>query len=357
MKFMRVNERNMIKRIFKSIMAFITAFLIVNLICFFYYNPLHNTELNDYRLEPDTYGLYAVEGFGILHSDKNGFPNRNGELAENNYILVMGSSQSVGDQVLRQYRYSEILDNEYNQDGKIHVYNVAHGGKRFCHLIKNFKDIITEFPHSSAVIIELSDGTIIMSDEEFQDAMQQVEYEGSLHGEELQNHTFMGKISMTVKKYCPFLLLTYDQLTRKSYTDIKNAFLHADIENVGFKNAKEEPYEQSDKIYKQYFQSMRLIREEYSGKIIVVYHEPLSVDELQNAKCENSERAMWLEKACLENEIDFINMKQDFLEEYLDDNSLAYGFYNTEMGVGHLNKTGHRVIAKRLLEELQGREK
>ena len=59
----------------------------------------------------------------------------------------------------------------------------------------------------------------------------------------------------------------------------------------------------------------------------------------------------------MENEIDFINMKQDFLEEYLDDNSLAYGFYNTEMGVGHLNKTGHRVIAKRLLEELQGGEK
>lgn len=340
-------------KLFKSVLAFGTAFLIVNLICFFYYNPLHNTELNNYRLEPDTYGLYAVEGFGILHSDKNGFSNRNGELVESNYILVMGSSQSVGDQVLRRYRYSEILDNEYNQDGKIHVYNVAHGGKRFHHLIKNFKDIITEFPDSSAVIIELSDGTIAMSDEEFKDAMQQVEYDDSLHGEELQNHMFMGEISMAVKKYCPFLLLAYDQLARKSFTDIKDAFWHADAGKVNDIDAEEDFYEQNSKIYEQYFQSMRLIREEYSGKIIVAYHEPLSADELQNAKCENSERVMWLEKACLENEIDFINMKQDFLEEYLDNNRIAYGFYNTEMGIGHLNRTGHKVIAKRLSEELQ----
>lgn len=357
MRFMRVNVGIMIKRIFKSIMAFGVAFLFVNLMCFFYYNPLHNTELNDYRLEPDNYGLYAVEGFGILHSDKNGFSNRNGELAENNYVLVMGSSQSVGDQVLCQYRYSEILDKEYSQDGKIHVYNVAHGGKRLYHLIKNFKDIITEFPNSSTVIIELSDGTIIMSDEEFHDAMQQVEYDNSLHGEELQNHTFVGKMSMAVKKSCPFLLLAYDQLTRKKFTDIKDAFWHADSGKVNSENKVEESYEQNSEIYDRYFQSMRLIRKEYSGEIIVIYHEPLTVEELKNARCENNVRAVWLEKACLENEIDFINVKQDFLEEYLDSNSLPYGFYNTEMGSGHLNKTGHKIIAKRLLEELQEKRK
>lgn len=345
------------KYIFKSILAFGTAFLIVNFICFFYYNPLHNTELNDYRLEPDTYGLYAVEGFGILHSDQNGFPNRDGELAEDNYVLVMGSSQSVGDQVLRRYRYSEILDDEYDQDGKIHVYNVAHGGKRFHHLIKNFKDIITEFPDSDAVIIELSDGTINMSDEEFQDAMQQVEYDSSLHGVELQNHAFAGEMSMAVKKYCPFILLAYDQMTRKSFTDIKDVFWHGGSEKVSSEDETEDSYGQSSKIYDQYFQSMRLIREEYSGKIIVVYHEPLTIAELKNGKCENNVRVIWLEKACLENAIDFINVKQDFLEEYLNSNSLPYGFYNTEIGSGHLNKTGHRIIAKRLLEELQESEK
>ena len=154
-----------------------------------------------------------------------------------------------------------------------------------------------------------------MSDEEFQDAMQQVEYDSSLHGAELQNHDFAGKVSMAVKKYCPFILLSYDQMTRKSFTDIKDAFWHAD-----------------------------------SGKI---YHEPLTTEELKSAKCENNERVVWLEKACQENDICFINMKQDFLEEYLYSNSLPYGFYNTEMGSGHLNKTGHRIIAKRLLEELK----
>ena len=351
---MKQNSARMLTKFIKSVLAFVLAFFIVNAMCFFYFNPLHNTELNDYRLEPETFGLYAVEGFGILHSDKNGFPNSGAELVENDYILVMGSSQSAGDQVLRRYRYSDIMDNEYNLDGKIHVYNVAHGGKRFQHIIKNFKDIVTEFPNSSAIIIELSEGTIIMSDEEFQDAMQQVEYDSSLHGEELQNHTLAGEAATAIKKYCPFVLLAYDQLTRKSFTDVNNAFLHADLGRDNSGETEKDSFEQDNEIYNQYFQSLRLIRKEYSGEIIVIYHDPLTIEELQNAECTNSARAAWLEEACLENEINFINVRQDFLNEYLRSNSLSYGFHNTEMGSGHLNKTGHRIVAKRLLDELQG---
>lgn len=343
----------MIKSIIKSCLAFGMAFFIANAACFFYFNPMHNTELNDYRLEPETFGIYAVEGFGMLYSDKNGFPNREAELAEKDYILVMGSSHSAGDQVLRGYRYSDLLDNKYNQDGKIHVYNVAHGGKRFQHIIKNFKDITTEFPDSKAVIIEVSEGTIMMSDEEFQDAMSQVEYENSVHGSELKNHTCGGRIIMGIKKYCPLALLIYDQLTRKSFTNIHGAFMHASAERMNAEYDGQETISKSEDIYKQYFQSLNLLRSEYSGKIVVMYHEPFTINELHNEKCDNSLRAEYLKEACKMNNIIFINMKQDFMDAYLHDYSISHGFYNTEMINGHLNKTGHRIIAEKLYIELQ----
>lgn len=343
----------MIKNVLKSICSFAVAFLIVNAICFFYYNPLHETELNNYRVEPNTVGVYALEGFAILSSDKNGFSNRDDELVEKDYILVMGSSQSTGEQVLRENRYSDILDKVYSQDGKIHVYNVAHSGKRFWHIIKNFKDIITEFPDSKAVIIEISDGTATMSEQEFQNAMEQIEYEDSIHGEELQNHMLTGKVAMGIKKSCPFVLLMYRQLTRKSFTEIGDAFLHMNSTNRYAENSEGIASDEEDDLYNYYVQSLSLIRSEYSGKIIVIYHEPLTTDELINKKYEESKQVTLIEAACAENDIIFIDMGQSFLQAYVEDNRLPYGFHNTEFGNGHLNKAGHRIIAERLLTGLQ----
>ena len=56
----------------KKLFAIIISGLIINLLCFFYYNPLHGSDLNSYRLEPNTMGVNLVEGFGIMYADENG---------------------------------------------------------------------------------------------------------------------------------------------------------------------------------------------------------------------------------------------------------------------------------------------
>ena len=45
-------------------------------------------------------------------------------------------------------------------------------------------------------------------------------------------------------------------------------------------------------------------------------------------------------------------MSDDFIEEYMESSRLPHGFMNTSVGTGHLNRTGHKLIANHLFEVL-----
>ena len=61
-------------------------------------------------------------------------------------------------------------------------------------------------------------------------------------------------------------------------------------------------------------------------------------------------------KSCCEKyNIDFIDAGSSFLSEYNNDNKLPYGFMNTAYGQGHLNETGHKIMADMINEALEGR--
>lgn len=52
----------------------------------------------------------------------------------------------------------------------------------------------------------------------------------------------------------------------------------------------------------------------------------------------------------------FVDMTDSFKDLYATEHQLAHGFINTAVGSGHLNKYGHRVIAEKLAEVIQGLE-
>jgi hypothetical protein len=58
------------------------------------------------------------------------------------------------------------------------------------------------------------------------------------------------------------------------------------------------------------------------------------------------------EKISKNNNIIFIDTDKDLVELYTTRHILPYGFINTRVGSGHLNKYGHEVIAKRLTQEI-----
>ena len=60
------------------------------------------------------------------------------------------------------------------------------------------------------------------------------------------------------------------------------------------------------------------------------------------------------------NDIVFVDTGDAFLKAYENDYSVPYGFSNTTIGNGHLNQTGHRIVAEEFYKawiEIQDEEK
>lgn len=202
----------------KKFLAVMIAILCVNTLCFFYYNPLHGSAHNSYRVEPNTIGMNLVEGIGVMYADKNGFSNKPEPLIEEDYILVMGSSHSKADQLFVEDRYSSLLNRYLGYDKELGVYNLAYNGGKLDDIVKNFQELITESPNSKAIIIEATDSQLQLEESDYLDAMDQIRMEDSVTGERLSQRSITEKVKFAVKKYCPLLLLYVNQ-----YTQWKNA--------------------------------------------------------------------------------------------------------------------------------------
>jgi hypothetical protein len=52
-----------------------------------------------------------------------------------------------------------------------------------------------------------------------------------------------------------------------------------------------------------------------------------------------------------------MDMTDAFIAEYNEKYLLPHGFSNTAVGTGHLNKTGHRLIARQIFDFISRTEK
>ena len=127
--------------IIKRIIAIGVVAFLMNLLCFLYFNPLHGSDLNSYRLEPNTIGIQACEGFGIMKADQNGISNENKPMNNEDYIMVMGSSQSKADQVPFDKRYSSLLNSNLGYQNELGVYNLSYNGGVFIDIEKTLSSL------------------------------------------------------------------------------------------------------------------------------------------------------------------------------------------------------------------------
>ena len=58
-------------------------------------------------------------------------------------------------------------------------------------------------------------------------------------------------------------------------------------------------------------------------------------------------------KICPEYDIDFIDMSEPFMRAYESGHIVPYGFNNTTMGDGHINRAAHMMMAEELFEVLK----
>ena len=331
-------EKN--KPLFQWIAAILIAFMLANLLCLIYERP---TGWFDTPNGPSPAGwrpgsiiVHGTEGYGITKVDENGYLNPNSKLNES-YILMMGSSHTQGKEIDSNKKYS-VLVNDYFSKGsdELYSYNIASDGNYLPTLIKHFRAALHAFPTPRAITIEISNTDF--STTEIENAMLQVEYdENNNILNQSKNAGIKTRIRNFIKESCPLLSLANKKIEASMADEIIGTDNSIDIETY----------------YNLLFDALGLIRSEYEGPIVFIYHPKTSL--LEDGSMESIYSDTWsvFQQACKENNIDIIDMGPCFEREYIENQKLPYGFSNTSPNAGHLNQTGHRLIAKAVISYIE----
>lgn len=89
--------------------------------------------------------------------------------------------------------------------------------------------------------------------------------------------------------------------------------------------------------------------------VLLLPYYPTSVNgTLETENRMETNRLAQISQQAVIHDIEVVNMQNDFLHFYKTNRKFPRGFYNTPVGIGHLNIDGHRMTADRLFEKIGG---
>lgn len=329
--------RPTLKALGKIVISGISAFVILTLFCCFYYNiPAHSANRDgstDYKWEANTFYSRGTEGFAWGKTNNDGFTNMfdydDGMKID---ILIMGSSHMEAFQVaMGQFaasRLNALLENET-------VYNIGVSGHSFLTCASNLSAALKKYQPAKYVVMET--GNLSFSDEAIALA---------ISGETPKIPSNSGGITGLLQKN-PYLRLLYRQI--KNYKPDLRAGDAEDAEAAG--TFVESDTAADGKLLDELLRKMRASAEEYGAKVIVAYHPDIGIssDGAMTLKADQNAVARF-KGSCDANGILFLDMSERFKEEYESAYILPYGFSNSPVGSGHLNKYGHAMMAEELYD-------
>lgn len=324
-----------VKQMIQWLSAIALGFCLVNLLCFAYERP---TGWIDTPYGPSPAGwnpgsvlVHGTEGYGIARVDESGYLNPTGVLREG-HILCMGSSHTQGTEVAPEKKYTALLNAHFTEGAeKLAAYNISCYGNFLPSLIRHFPMAVKAFPDASVMVMELS--RLDFTDEQLEDAMQPVSF-GEIQSVPKQKETLgiPGKLKIFLKEYLPLLNLIKTKMETAAEAKETEADLQEELSPEVIHTA------------------IRKIRSEFDGHIVVVYHPPVEIQTDGTISLRYDVPFDAFRDACAENDIILVDMGPVFLDNYEQEQTLPYGFANTVPGTGHLNTTGHRLIAEALIE-------
>lgn len=347
------SNRNRIARISHSIIALAIVFTIFNIIGMLYYHIPYwfdrSANATESIWRPHAFVLQAKEGLGLNYVDTNGYVNEDKPLSEDGYVLVMGSSHTQGKEVVSGQRFTDILNEKLGGKDCLKVYNMAIDGHFYDMLVDGFGAALQEFPNSDAIVLEI--GSTYYEIEDLTASVEQRDYDEFYLGPNLASQmTTQDKLKALVKENLPYVNLVKKQLTSVNIGDT-NAF------GIRKTNNKE-TIDAVDKI--QYYQAVQgtvnLMKSEYSGKIIILYHPTMALNKDGSIDWEKEDTYETFRSAVEDSGIYFVDMTETFQTEYEEKSVVPYGFSNTAPGEGHMNRYGHEMVAEKLYEVLTSGE-
>lgn len=310
--------------IVKALIAGLLAFLVLNVFSFFYYNvparAIDNSFVTDYKWPSNSFHSLMTEGFGFGTVNNDGYNNPYDYKKDTNVdILFMGSSHIEGFNIAKNKNAAAVLSEISGET----VYNVGISEHTLLKCLSSIGDAYIKYEPKDYIVIETM--TVSFYDDEIKSALSREDklpaYSDGIMNV-LQNF-----------KYLKLVYYQYNNLKENSSKGNK-AITNEELLNKLLQEAKNNCG---------------------NSKLVIVFHPTVSIDNDGNITTSYSkEDEQLLNKLCEENGITFINLEETFINYYLSEYKLPHGFCNTTIGSGHLNETGHYLMAKKINEVMEG---
>ena len=335
----------------KCFIAAVISLIVLSLFSTIYFNPPIATEQPDgttnFKYIPDLKWSYMWEGFGKGKTDVLGYNNAYYDDCSNPDIVFAGSSHLEALQVSEDancvYLLNEMFDKDDFAANNFKCFNLGVSGHFFEATSSNYQYIAQKFNGAKYIIIEVFDAKYSS------DVLDQII--------EDKFHSPMEKRSLiyqTLQKN-PFARLMYKKINEA--ISVKKS--DANVENGGNSSFDNEADMNS------YTEKMNIILDEIS-KIsaennivpIILMHERIFENKHGEIIMETDEDYKKAFKECCKaNNLKVIDVSSDMVAEYKENHKFSYGFSNSAPGEGHLNETGHRIVAEvvyKHINEMEG---
>lgn len=333
-----------LKSLGRIIVSGIIALVILNLFSFFYYRIrggiINEDGSTNRKSEANTFYFCGTEGFGWGKVNNDGFPNMF-DYEENMRIdvLIMGSShmeaRQVGISQTTASRLNALLENET-------VYNIGYSGHNFLICAGNLRAALKRYQPTQYVVIETT--IVSFSDDQDQEIVQIINDEVPEVVINRRATGIIAKIFDLLRMSSYFRLI---ELQKNQYFNNLKATSMGGGENSQV-HTKTNTMNNGD-LLNDLLHQMSILADEYGAKLIIAYHPSISISSDGTLNLNTDQDATTrFKQLCDTNEILFLDMGNRFKEEYDSAYILPYGFFNTPVGSGHLNKYGHTMMAEEL---------
>lgn len=325
------------KKWLKTLAALVLALAILNVFCFFWYNPAgylwDADRATDTIREAGVFTARANEGFSCARTDEFGY--NNAQIPDENgvFVLMMGSSHTEGYNLMPDENVSSLLSSALQEKGMdVCVYNIGTSGHKFVRNAANLDRALKRFQPTGFVVMET----------------QQVIF-GQTSVENAMNDSF-DRLPWTK----PILgeWLSRQPLLRTLYRQFELLLGGEDGEEGTFE-ATAEQLSAYETALTELMRKLKTTADQYNVELIIYYHPHLYLQEdgsalpEEDAGCKEAFAC-----SCDAAGVRFLDMTDVFMNAYAQQSVLPHGFANTSPGSGHLNKHGSQWIADALCAEI-----
>ena len=335
--------------LFKCIIAGIISMVLLSLFALVYYNPPLAIEqpdsITNYRYIPNKNWSFMLEGVGYGKTDNLGYNNAYYNDCIDPDIVFIGSSHLEALQVPQDancvYVLNRMLAEDKDENNNFKCINLGVSGHSFEVSVNNFKYVADKFPNAKYILIETSN--VQFSPEVLDDVIA-----GKYHAP-IEKKGFIAETAQKI----PFI-----RLMHKKFNEAATANEVADKPATDNQSQKAEPDMNT------YIEKMNIILGNISEISAEKGIEPVIL--LHGNFWENRDRNIVTAmdktykdafmKCCADNGIKVIDVTPDFISAYKADYTFSYGFSNGTPGEGHLNETGHRIMAETIYRKINEME-